>query len=134
MPRQKFWQTQKFKELQKKWEEKLTESGFKDIEHSSGNLKLKTSSGYRNHKCMMSQEEIDAKSEYYRVLGQRHHEEIYTDPVAFYVMDRKADGVSVVQIMKELKEQGLKNSWPTVRKILRCYEAKWGISKKKTKR
>lgn len=130
MPRQmkrKFWQTEKFKELQRNWESRLKTSGFIDAE-VDGRLRQNASNCYRTQILSV----IENKLRYYELIGHYHHEEDFSDPVEKYVMERRATGISIKQIGKELKERGKKNSRETIRKIIRFYEKKWQLEKKKT--
>lgn len=129
MPRQKtrkFWQTSQFKSLQKVWEQKLRDSGFKDAE-ADGKLRQNAANSYRTKELAV----IESKQSYYEVLGQKYHEEQFKDQVDAYVIERRSQGVSLIQIRQELKSQGKKNGRETIRKIIRFYERKWRIAKKR---
>lgn len=127
MPRQlakKFWQTRKFKDLQKEWEEKLRDSGFVDHE-KNGFLTQNALNCYRT----IDRLKIEAKERYYELLGQFHHEEDYSCPIEEFVMERLSEGATRRQINRELKEQGLGRTRETVRNIIRFFEKKWQIKK-----
>lgn len=131
MPRQttrKFWQTQTFRELKKEWEEKLKNSDFVDAE-SNGTLRQNAANSYRT----VDPVTIENKRRYYELLGHWYHEETFEDAVADYIMKRRCEGVNIKQIGLELKEKKHKNSRETIRKIIRYFENKWGIKKKKTR-
>lgn len=122
----KFWQTSKFKNLQKIWNKKLEESGFCDAE-ANGKLRQNSANCYRTKVCTV----IANKQRYFELLGQRFHEENFMDPVDAYVIERRAQGTSFVKIREELRSQGKKNGRETIRKIIRFYERKWNIAKSK---
>ncbi len=129
MARQRFWQTQKFKDLQKEWEIKLIESGFKDAEDKgkhAGKMLQKAFNCYRTQ----VPEIIQAKQRYFELLGHWHHVEIFKDDVEKYVMEKRSEGISIKHIGQELKRMGKKNSSETIRKIIRFYEHKWQIKKR----
>lgn len=128
MPRQarrKFWQTPRFKELQKEWEDRLKESGFIDAE-AKGNLRQNALNAYRTQIHTV----IENKRRYYELLGHYYHEEDFSCPVEKYVMERYASGISRPQIRKELKAAGKKNGRETIGKIVSFYAKKWGLKKK----
>lgn len=125
MPKQKFWQTQRFKDLQKKWEERLKNSGFIDHERN-GKLTQNAANSYRTQSLAV----IENKQRYYELIGQRCHDEDFSDPVEKYVMSRRAEGIGTKQIGQELKDINQKNSIETIRKIIRFYEKKWGVWKR----
>ena len=132
MPRQtkrKFWQTEKFKELQKTWEERLRQAGFKDVE-SNGKLMQNASNCYRTK----VQTVIENKQRHYELLGQHHHAEDYSDPVEKYVMERWANGAKIKEISEELRAVCERSSRETLRSIIGRYEKKWGVrtNKKRT--
>lgn len=129
MPRQtkkRFWQTEKFKELQKEWEKILKASGFKDQEQN-GKLTQNAGNSYRTQ----IPEVIENKRRYYELLGHGHHQEDFSDPVEKYVMERRSQGAPLKEIRQELRAAGKKNGRETIRKIIRYYEQKWEIKKKK---
>ncbi len=128
--RRKFWQTEKFKELQKEWALKLRESGFRDAEDTgkyAGKMLQKAFNCYRTQ----IPEIIQAKQRYFELLGQGSHQEKFEDEVDKYVMERRAEGISIKQIRMGLRAANKKNSTETVRKIIRFYEAKWCIKKRR---
>lgn len=125
MSRQKFWQTQRFKDLQGLWEEKLKESGFIDAE-SNGKLCQNSANSYRTQ----IQTVIQGKISYYDILSFRCHTEVFRDNVEKYVMERLAEGISRKQIRRELKTQGKRNGRETVRLIIKYYETKWHLKKR----
>ncbi len=124
--RKKFWQIQKFKELQKEWENKLRESGFVDVEDDRGKLRQNASNSYRttNHTL------INAKLRYYELLGHWNHEKDFRDHVERLVMERRANGVMIKDICKELEGMGERCHRETVRWIIQFYEKRWKIKKR----
>lgn len=125
MPRthKKFWQTQKFKEIQKEWEDKLKDSGFVDAENNN-QLTQNSANSYRTK----NQVKIETKLRYYELLGQGHNEEKdYRDWVESYIMERRAWGISQRQISRELKDFKQRCGKETIRKIVRHFERKWKI-------
>lgn len=125
----KFWQTDRFKELQKEWAVKLEESGFKDAEDKGKHIGKMLQKAFNCYRTQVP-EVIEAKRRYYEILGQKYHDEDFFDAVEKYVIGRRAEGVSLMQIRLELRKEGKKNSIETLRKIVRFYEKKWGIAKK----
>lgn len=127
--RKKFWQTKRFKELQREWDLKLAEAGFKDAETSTkGNrvLRQKASNCYRQA-CQVIRE---AKQRYYDMLGEGYHKETaWVDEVEGFVMEQRAHGVKIKRICEELKDMGERCHRETVRGIIRKYEVKWKIRK-----
>jgi hypothetical protein len=136
MPRprkKKFWQTEKFKEIQAKWEKKLKESGFIDAEEGENSFYLKqyTSNVYRTKDTSL----IEARQTYFELLCQHYSAERFNDIVAAIIMRMRCDGVETKEISRKLKAIGVRSSTETIRKIRRHYEKKWGILKtKKTQR
>lgn len=124
--KRKFWQTERFKELQRKWNEKLRDSGFIDAERD-GKLIQNSANSYRTQ----IREVIENKQRYFELLGQWYHEEMFTNSVHNFVMRRRSEGISQKQISRELRDIGEINSHETVRKIIRYYEYKWQIKTKK---
>lgn len=123
----KFWQSQKFKTLQTKWYQELKESGFIDIEDEGLRLKQRASNCYRTQEQVV----IESKRLYYELLGECAHNDVFKDGVEKLVIERRSTGIKIKDICQELKDMGERCSPDAIRKILRGYEKKWGIAKKK---
>lgn len=123
----KFWQTQKFKQLQAKWEEKLRQSGFVDIEDEKNRLRQNAGNSYRTTTYIL----IENKRRYYELLGQGYHrEKEFRDTVEKIVMLLRARGLKIKDICLGLESVNERSHRDTVRKIIRHYEARWKIKKK----
>lgn len=122
----KFWQTQKFKDLQRIWEFKLKDSGFKDVEDECKRLRQNSGNSYRTKELTF----IEAKQRYYELLGQWQHEMNFRDYVERLIMERRANGIRIIDISLELKELGERHHVDTIRKVIRQYEIRWQIKKK----
>lgn len=126
MPRQKFWQTQKFKELQRIWEERLRASGFIDAE-SNGKLRQNAFNSYRTQIHTV----IENKQRYFELLGHWHHQEEFNNDIEKYIMERRSEGISIKQIGIELKAAGKRiSNRVSIGRIIRHYEKKWAIKKR----
>jgi hypothetical protein len=117
----KFWNTEKFKKLEKTWNKKLAESGFVDIEHKSGNLKQNASNSYRT----TIRETIDSKLRYFELLGQGIQEEDFKDLIERFIMEKKGEGLSTLEICRQLR----RFHRAKVSEVIRHYEIKWKIKK-----
>lgn len=124
----KFWQSNKFKRLEKKWDEILKGSGFKDIEWNRTKLKQTANHNYWG----MTQVQIENKQRYWELIRIRFHEENFEDNVERIVMARTARGSKQKEICQELATLGHRCHRNTVRKIQRRFEIKWGIKKQIT--
>lgn len=122
----KFWQTEKFKHIERVWEEKLRQSGFEDIENNVGRLKQNAANSYRTSIVTV----IENKLRYFELLGHHLHEESFMDEVHKLVMQRRSEGVTIKNIGIEIKQIWGKRSYRgTIRKIIQHYEMKWKIRK-----
>lgn len=126
--KQKFWQTEEFRVLQKTWEAKLREDNFADAEsliNGKHVLKQRASNAYRGASALDRQ----AKQKYYNLLGEGFHAETFSDPVEAFVMERRSQGLSIKNICAELKSKGERCHRETVRHIILKYEAKWAVKR-----
>lgn len=121
----KFWNNDEFKCLQREWEGRLRESGFKDIEDPSGRLRQNAANSYRTTIHAV----IDGKRRYFELLGQWNHEKEFKNDIERLVMQRRSEGVFIKDILRELESIGKKRHWDTVRLIIRFYEKKWQIKR-----
>ncbi len=125
------WNTTQFKELEKEWYERLEKAGFKDVEKTvNGKSVLKQ----RASNCYRSADNIarENKQRYFELLGHAVSSEgDFKDGVELFVMEQRASGVSIRLICEELKKRGERNHRDTIRLIIRKFEKKWQIVKKK---
>lgn len=129
MKHPKFWQTERFKSLERQWYDDLEKAGFKDAEETvNGNsfLKQRASNGYRNAREV----ERETKFAYYSLLQSFCNEEAFQDRVERLVLERRSEGAKIKEICEELKKLGERCYRNTIAKIIRKYEIKWGIKKK----
>lgn len=124
----KFYQTNKFKELQRVWERKLAEAKFNDVEININGrryLRQRANNSYRAQVQIMR----ESKQLYYNLLGQHFHEEEFTDQVHKMIMERRSNGVKIKAISGELRAMGERCHRETIRHIIRFYEVKWKIKR-----
>jgi hypothetical protein len=122
----KFYQSKEFKELEKKWEEKLEHEGLPDIEKTLGQnraLKQHSSNVYRQ----MEETRREAKELYFRQLGMAIHQARFDTEIDRIVMNLKAEGATIVEICRFLRSAGSPRYRRTIRLIVRKYEDRWGI-------
>lgn len=92
-------------ELRRKWYGKLKKEGFDDIEQLDGNLKTWVSSEFtRNYDANFAK----AKEDYYRLAGQFLHRYHFKDKKEQLIWELHSQGVSIRDIVKELKKKNYK--------------------------
>lgn len=126
--RKRFWKTEKFKAIKEEWYQKLSDSGFVDIEKNE-RLKQRADNSYRTKDLTL----IENKSRYFDLLGQWAHEEEFKTEIHRIVIERRSQGVKIKDIVLELKRLHWlrrKRHSDTVRCILRHYEKKWGVKRR----
>ncbi len=128
--KQKFWQTEKFKELEKEWYQRLAEEKFPDVEKPMGEwgvLKQRASNCYRNN----HQTEIENKRRFYELMAQGVHDELeFRDNVEKFVMERRAAGAKIKEICAELKQVNERCHRDTVENIIKKYVGKWQLKRR----
>lgn len=143
-----FWRTPEFKALAAGWYDRLKRSGFADAEVEKGgrvHLKKWTSNAYgfvgyddgefdeRRHlkkwktKAATAHAYV-AKERYFQALAECVSSCSFDRDVDRYVLGRKADGATNIQIARELKDGGMRPRHRlSVMVIVRKYEHRWGI-------
>lgn len=106
----------KFKDLQSKWYDKLKRGGFKDIEQEDGNIK--TWSGHVYRYCK-TQDQIDIKTDYYRLAGQFLHEYKFQTPTEKFLWKNHSEGVSLRSIARLLAKKGIKTNKDALNAVLK---------------
>lgn len=102
MSSKKFWDSEEFQKLNKKWQRKLEKSGFEDIEQPDGNLK-KWSASYA--RIRYKKTSAAAKETYYRYAGQFNYDYTFINPVDRLIWQYHSEGVSIRDIAKILRKK-----------------------------
>lgn len=108
-----------FRELESQWEQKLTESGFKDIEKRIGEERR-----FKQSINVHPRDRHRKKQAYFDLLAECFSREIFLD---YKIMQDYISGKRRVEILKELHALGIQIHYETIRCIIRRYEYKWGI-------
>lgn len=120
----KFYETQAFRDLEKEWDARLAEAGFRDAEKMIGaDRKLKQ--GPCSGRYRQAKEQVRAaKIAYYEAMGAGFAKEVFLE---HKVMQDYVNGKTRIEIHRELIAAGLGIEYETIRFIIRRYEYKWGI-------
>ena len=108
-------------ELFTEWEARLLDSDFKDIEQETE--KLVTVSIW----CSDQSLDIKQTQYYFGRMFECVNKEEFENEVHKIIMERRAEGAKIVEILRDLKKKGKTIHRETVRHIIRRYETKWGI-------
>jgi len=122
-----FWKTKAFKVVELEWYEKLESTGFKDAETQKGErvLKQRATNSYRQ----ANELERRTRLEYYLLLGNHVNNTEFPCELEKVVMNLRAEGYIISEIVKELIRLGTPRTRLTIRRIIRRWEAKWNIRK-----
>lgn len=120
----------KFLALQAKWDKKLKDSGFEDIEQRDGNLKR-----WSLDKTVFQRERDSAKEEYYRLAGHFLYDHEFESEKDRKVWELHAEGNSLNTIIHKLRELGVKTAYreephAIVRKLSEIMSKQWKLPKK----
>lgn len=129
----KYWQTRKFNQLHDEWYEKLKSKGFVDQEKKIGSkyeLIQQSSNVYRQASDVIRENKIA----YFDLLQEHIAKDIFSNEVHKVIMERRALGFKIKEIVSTLEELGLRSDRKTknidrktIRYIIRNYEHKWKI-------
>jgi hypothetical protein len=117
------WDTEEYKELERKWYARLARNGFKDVEKQVGNKRVLKNPGTNLGPYSR------LKREYYSQVSSRIDQAQYDHKADKFIMACVAEGWTIVDICKELEKKRWKCNRKTVRLVIRKYEALWGIRK-----
>lgn len=128
----KFFETNEFKKLQDVWYGALKDNGFKDREDLDNSFVApfnETRYSFRHHikDHKFIHETIDAKLNYYLLIGQQTLQEEFKNPRDELIMSLVADGFGNKDIGLRIKEHGYKCHRKTIMFVIRRFEKKWGI-------
>lgn len=93
----------KFDDLKAKWDQKLLDSGFKDIEDSKENLKSHSFLGRNVDDYYAKETYFQSKEEYFRLAGFFYHEHVFESPLDKKLWGYHMEGMSVREISKIMK-------------------------------
>jgi hypothetical protein len=125
-----------FKSLLLKWNKKLEESGFQDIEIELNNGRALRQScvGQYNR---WNKFERDSRLEYFCVVGHLVHDTIFPNDLEKFIMLKHAEGETITEIFKAMQANGFRmyeksgKSYRSLRRhimyIIRQWQMKWGI-------
>lgn len=125
-----FWKKPEFKELQRLWYQKLTDSGFEDAEYlgiKGPVLKQTIDTSSIAAYVALAPVARDDKEAYYSFISHKIQETVFDRDVDLLIMSFHANGLKPVQISRELDKLGNRRCRDSVRYRIRVYEMKWGI-------
>ena len=118
--------------LLREWDEKvakaLEEHGLCDIEKTVGGDRVLiqfSTDAYRR----ATRTTVDAKEDYYRVLGRFVDQHEFDDDIEKLIMVRAAEGSKIRETVETLIKIGQYRCRGTIRFVIRRYELKWRIRK-----
>lgn len=112
--------SKEFKALQAKWDKKLKDRGFDDIEQRDGNLKVWSSFFFKKrHNPIL----FEAKEEYYRAAGKFLYDHKWTSKKDRTIWELHCQGKSARVIVKEMKSRHFRINKPMVHQIINKYVA-----------
>jgi hypothetical protein len=124
----KYWQTEAFRDLQKAWYAKLSDSGFDDQERLvNGEPQLSQSASHVFEGPGWDMFEYEQRAHYYRMLGQKAHGHTFKRKSDEVIMLLFADGKKVRQIIEALIAIGEGRCRQAIRNTIRKYEKAWGL-------
>lgn len=112
-----------FRAKQKFWYRLLAETGFKDLEHPSGNLKQRASNAYRG----AGQEQREAKLNFFMKVARRAAHTQFPDKAEKIIMESFADGIKQVDIRKKLAAKSHHNSRAYVWRVISQWLKTWNL-------
>lgn len=118
-----------FKDLLKDWNQKLAETGFRDIEETRhGELTLKKS-GTEGRFRSMDTQLVQARAKYYEIIGQRIVETQFDSDQEKRICALYFEGYNQAEIRRQLGEVGKKGLLhrETIFKYLTKYLKRWGL-------
>ena len=115
----------KFRQLEEEWAKKLEQSGFEDIElFKNGQRYLKNNSRALFRK---NQRTRLIREQYFQNLSDCLHTHVFSKELDRIVMTKFAEGITISQIVIDLKAINIEIHRQTIRYIIRRYEHEWGI-------
>lgn len=89
----------KFKKLKAKWDKKLADAGFEDIENEDGSLKATT----HPRTVQLALQEKEERETYYRIAAGFLHNHQFENSLERQIWTQHCDGIGARSIAKTLK-------------------------------
>lgn len=121
-----FWKTKKFSELYKEWNEILSSTGFIDIEKEINGERVLVQSASNAYRTT-EQIKIEAKLEYFNLIGKYTYSERWMTPRDRIIMVKHSEGMMQKDILVELETRGLACHRDTVMRTIARYCRKWNL-------
>lgn len=119
--------SKQLKELQHFWDKKLEDTGFEDIEKTVRGERMLKQYAQSVFKRSNSVHRMEQRLEYYLLISHLCHEMMFGNFVDRFIMEHYAEGIKQKEILKRLKDAGIKRSrWKTLTTIKK-YLAIWGL-------
>lgn len=117
-----------FLRLQKHWYQRLSESGFKDIERLDGEELVLDRPAPEDY-FRVSPFEREMREQYYLAICHAvfSDETFFRNEIDRYILSRHAEGAKAKHIAEELKTRGIIRHRHSIRFIVRKYEMAWGL-------
>lgn len=110
------FKSKEFLDLKDKWDAKLKDSGFVDIEQDETRLINLASNFFRNR---FNATKYEAKVEYYQIAGQFLHGHKFKNKTEKLIWALHSDGKSIREIVEALDKEGVKTYKDRIHKILK---------------
>lgn len=122
-----FWKTPEFSKLSRLWADKLSESGFVDVEKEKKDGERTLIVFSSEIMCNRHKGYLENKTEFFALIDEWLQRDKKIPRIDRYVMTRYAEGAKQKVILKELEQMGVKWHRITItRTISRCLE-RWNI-------
>jgi hypothetical protein len=114
----KFWETPKFRTLNKKWHDKLESLGFYDMEEFDSPMELMKTHENERFRIKFTGDEFIARQRYYELAGQLLHSYKFESESDRQIWKLHSEGVSERAIAREygFKHQKVKNLVSSLKK------------------
>lgn len=122
----KFFLGKQFKQLEKEWQKKLEQNGFKDIEILKNGQRLLRQSAGNVYRHVDERTRI-SREQYFQSISYHTAITVFPKILDGLVMHRYADGKTIKIIVEELARENVRVHRQTIRFIIRRYEHEWGI-------
>lgn len=103
----KFWKTQKFYKLNAKWQKKLADSGFEDIEDTNSPREMLKCWHSQYFQVKYTPEQVQARQSYYETVGHILHETRWRNRVHKEIWRLHAEGYSLRETSYQLHQSGM---------------------------
>lgn len=120
-PKLKFYETAEFKKQNSKWQDKLKNSGFEDLEDINGELRIFVAKRFAGTRKISFDRAADDER-YFTLAREFLHKKEFKSKLQKFIWEQHSEGFSERNIEETLRKKNFKADRNVVRKVIKEFK------------